>query len=238
MNFLPEMIHQAVVGAPNEVCGLVVARRNRCRLIQAKNLADNPVMGFDLDPAAWLEVGDDEEVIGIYHSHPRGTCEPSMADLTSCELSGVAWHIVDTMGHYSVTQPTGFLAPYLCRPYVHGVHDCYSICKDWYEREWSLMLPDVPRVDQWWEKGENLYIDHFEAQGFHKLVDQKPEVGDGFLMQVNSRVPNHAAVYVGDGNILHHVSNRLSTLDPYGGYWKKHTTHHLRHESRMKAING
>jgi cell wall-associated NlpC family hydrolase len=48
-------------------------------------------------------------------------------------------------------------------------------------------------------------------------------------MQVASPVPNHAAVYLGDGLILHHLQGRLSSRDVYGGYWQKVTTHALRH---------
>jgi cell wall-associated NlpC family hydrolase len=53
--------------------------------------------------------------------------------------------------------------------------------------------------------------------------------GDCFLMQVASPVPNHAAVYLGDGLILHHLQGRLSSRDVYGGYWQKVTTHVLRY---------
>jgi proteasome lid subunit RPN8/RPN11 len=238
MTFLDDMIQQAVAGSPQEVCGLVVSRGSKCRLVQAKNLSEQPHLNFDLDPDAWLEVADDEEVIGVYHSHPRGTAHPSMADLTGCEASGLAWHIVNLEGNYTCTQPTGFEAPYLGRPYVHGVHDCFSICRDWYMREWKLDMPNPERGFEWWEKGQNLYLDHLESAGFKVITGQTPEVGDGFLIQVNSPVPNHAAVYIGKGLILHHVQSRLSTQDPYGGMWQKHTTHHLRHVSRMKAPHG
>lgn len=232
------MIQQAIAASPNEVCGLVVAHGAKCRLVQARNLAEKPRNTFDLDPDAWLEVQDDESVIGIYHSHPRGTSAPSWADLQGCETSGLPWHIVTTEGHYSCTQPSGFVTPYLERPYVHGIHDCFSIVRDWYQREWGLDVPDFPRQDQWWDKGANHYVDHFQEYGFQVIHNQEPEIGDGFFIQIASPVPNHAAVYVGKGLILHHVQNRLSTKDPYGGSWQRHTTHHLRHVSRMKEQNG
>jgi cell wall-associated NlpC family hydrolase len=50
-------------------------------------------------------------------------------------------------------------------------------------------------------------------------------------MKVASSVPNHAAIYIGGDIILHHVYGRLSNRQIYGGYWRKHTTHHLRHKS-------
>lgn len=44
-------------------------------------------------------------------------------------------------------------------------------------------------------------------------------------MQVRSKngVPNHAAVYLGDGLMLHHMYGRLSSRDVYGGYWREVT---------------
>lgn len=78
----------------------------------------------------------------------------------------------------------------------------------------------------------NLYLDNFGSAGFGvaNLTDRTDlKVGDVLLMQVASPVPNHAAVYLGDGLILHHLQGRLSSRDVYGGYWQKVTTHALRH---------
>jgi cell wall-associated NlpC family hydrolase len=44
--------------------------------------------------------------------------------------------------------------------------------------------------------------------------------------------PNHIAVYIGNEMILHHGHGRLSRRDIYGGFWQKHTTHHLRHKTK------
>jgi cell wall-associated NlpC family hydrolase len=78
----------------------------------------------------------------------------------------------------------------------------------------------------------NLYLDNFGSAGFGvtDLTDRTSlKVGDVLLMQVAASVPNHAAVYLGDGLILHHLQGRLSSRDVYGGYWQKVTTHALRH---------
>lgn len=233
---LEQMMEHAAAAYPQEACGLVVATRNgtRARLIRAKNIAADPIRTFDLDPDAWLEVGDTEEVIGVYHSHPDSTSEPSMADRTSCEASGLPWHIVGyPLGSYSRIEPVGFRAPYKGRPYVHAIHDCYGIMRDWYSWEWGLHLPDFKREDLWWEKGQNLYLDNFEACGFVQLIDKDPQQGDMFLIQANGKVPNHAAIWLSDGTILHHVRDRLSGYDPWGGFWLKHSTHHLRHNSKI-----
>jgi cell wall-associated NlpC family hydrolase len=55
--------------------------------------------------------------------------------------------------------------------------------------------------------------------------------GDLILMQIRSRnrVPNHAAIYLGDGMMLHHLHSRLSSRDIYGGYWQEVTRSIWRH---------
>ena len=52
-------------------------------------------------------------------------------------------------------------------------------------------------------------------------------------MQLGADVPNHAAIYIGNGLVLHHPRDRLSCKDVYGGIWQKHTVMHLRHRSKM-----
>jgi len=228
------MLAHASDEQPREACGLVVARGKKCRLIRARNLAAEPRSTFNLDPDAWLEVLDGEEVIGIYHSHPSGNPTPSLADLTGCEMSQLPWHIVGCgTGLFRYVEPSGFRAPYLGRPYVYGVHDCWALVRDWYVREWNLDIPDFPREPEFWLKGQNLFMDHLGEAGFVEVSEGDVEAGDAFLIQVSSPVPNHVAIYLGDGTILHHCRNRLSSRDPWGGYWEKHASHRVRHNSKM-----
>jgi uncharacterized protein YjbI with pentapeptide repeats len=93
----------------------------------------------------------------------------------------------------------------------------------------GVTLPDYVRFDEWWKRGENLYLENFAAAGFSVIDSADLHPGDCFLMQVASPVPNHAAVYLGDDMILHHLQGRLSSRDVYGGYWQKNTTHILRY---------
>lgn len=232
MTFIDEMRAHAAADAPNEACGLVVQSGKKPRLVRARNVAAHPRTTFDLDPDAWFDVAEHEAVIGIYHSHPSTSADPSLADRSACELSGLPWHIVDLVGGYQRIEPSGFRAPYLKRPYVHGVHDCYAIIRDWFEWDQKISLPNYPRTHEWWLRGGNLYLDNFADAGFVE-VDDEPREGDVFLIQIQSPVPNHACVYLGNGTILHHVENRLSSCDVWGGMWSRHATHHLRHNRKM-----
>ena len=81
----------------------------------------------------------------------------------------------------------------------------------------------------WWRHGQNLYLDNFAKAGFVQVQDLKKN--DVILIQVASDVVNHAAVYLGENIIFHHVYGRLSCRAPYGGFWLKNTRMVVRHSS-------
>jgi cell wall-associated NlpC family hydrolase len=221
---------------PRERCGVVVKEGNKPRLIECSNVHDNPHEFFRISAQEWAYLDIDHEVLSVWHTHPNGTAAPSQADRVMIEATGLPWHIVSwPEGGHSYTEPTGYEAPYEGRVFVHGILDCYALVRDWYRREMSVSLPNDDREDEWWNKGKNTYLDGFEKNGFVSMGADVRNLrrGDGILMQVVSKVPNHAAVYLGDGKILHHVHGKLSNITTYGGYWLKHTTHILRHREHL-----
>lgn len=235
---LPDSVKQdaldhAKAEFPKESCGLVAVIKGRKRYFACSNLAETPDEHFVLDPLQYAEVEDQGEIIAVVHSHPKTNHTPSLADRVACEKSGLPWHVVNPQteqwGYY---EPAGFELPYVGREFVFGIVDCYSLCRDWYKREMGLELKDYDRRDQFWLKGESLYMDNFAKEGFHEIPLEELQYGDAILMQLESPLPNHAAVYLGDQLILHHVQKRLSSRDVFGGYYLKSTACALRHESR------
>jgi len=76
---------------PEEACGLLAGTINRdsyktvC-VIPTTNILHSPV-GYRLDPQEQLDAfnqmeGRGWELVGIYHSHPKGPEEPSPTDIT------------------------------------------------------------------------------------------------------------------------------------------------------------
>jgi proteasome lid subunit RPN8/RPN11 len=224
--------------APQERCGAVIETDGVQSLIEYANVHPEPREFFRIGAVEWGKAFLNHNVVAVWHTHPSTSAEPTQADLVYLERTRLPWHIVSGWdGSHSYTEPTGYVAPYEGRDFHHGILDCYALCRDWYSREMGIELPDVDREYLWWNKGANLYIDQFKDHGF---VEVAPEVnvknlrrGDGLLMQVASRVPNHGAIYLGDGKILHHVQDKLSEITNYGGDWLKRTTNHLRHKSQL-----
>lgn len=223
---------------PREACGLVVIVKGRERYRPCRNIATTPSEHFILSPEDYAAAEDDGEITAVVHSHPDMPARPSESDRVSCESSGLPWLIVSVMpddqgmpvaGGIERIEPCGYQAPLVGRPFVHGVLDCWALCRDWYTREMGVTLPSPERQDNWWDDGvSDLYSDAAVAAAGFVPVGRAGELdlstlqrGDLIRMQIRSanQVPNHAAVYLGDGLILHHLYGRLSSRDVYGGYW-------------------
>ncbi len=216
---------------PREACGLIVVVKGRERYVPCRNLAAGSEH-FLLPAEDYAAAEDMGEVIAVVHSHPDAPATPSEADRVACEASGLPWHIVSwPADDLRTITPSGYQAPLVGREFAHGVLDCYTLVRDWYQRERGITLPDFPRRDDWWQHGEDLYMRHYAEAGFVAVSQDQPEqAGDVILMQLRSPVPNHAGVYLGDGTMLHHLHGRLSSRDVYGGYWQEITRCVLRYQ--------
>ena len=231
MNWKDSAFQHAQAEAPCEACGLVVIIKGRERYWPCKNLAVGTDQ-FILDPVDYAEAHDAGSITAIFHSHPNGPAQPSQADLLSCGASGLPWFIVSTInGQWHYMEPERYHAPLVGREWRHGVLDCYSLIRDWYLEERGLLLPDFERRDEWWLRGDNLYLDNFRSAGFVEIGRSDLDVGDVILMRVGSPVPNHGAIFLGYNQIVHHVQNRLSGRDVYSEFWRQRTTHVLRYEN-------
>lgn len=244
-----QAIHShALAEYPRECCGYVVVAKGRERYLPFPNMAATPSEHFVLSGESYAAADAQGEITALVHSHPDMTAAPSEADRVQCEASELPWVIVSVMPAASgpevvdtaVIEPSGYQAPLVGRSFAHGVLDCWSLCRDWYKREWGLDMPNPERPDNWWDDGtSDLYTSNLAAAGFERVLDGAADlrVGDLILMQIRSgnRVPNHAAVYIGDGLILHHLYGRLSSRDVYGGYWQEMTRLVARHRRSPAA---
>lgn len=226
---------------PREACGLLVAVGRKEVYRACKNIAAGKDH-FVIDPEDYMAAEEAGKIIAVAHSHPGGPAAASIADRISCENSGVPWFILpfsETGEPQPMTriEPCGYSQPLLGRPFFHGVLDCYTLIRDWYQRERGITLKDFVRLDGWWNTDKELYLDHFEEAGFKRLDSGLSlQTGDVILMQLRSDRTNHGGVYLGNAGLaedrglhplpnalLHHVYGYLSERVIYGGYWMQNT---------------
>ncbi len=233
----PAALEHARAEYPRESCGVLV----NGAYFPCSNMAKTPTEHFIICESDYRQALEAGEVQAIIHSHPDESAAPSLADLSACEETALPWAIIEVRegvaGVVSWTEPSGYKAPILGRPFVHGVHDCVSILLDFYAREMGQAFTNPEREDEWWNKGENLYLDNLPVYGFEQLPDgTELQRGDIILMQIKSKVPNHAGIYIPGGIlesepsgypvpccILHHMHGQLSRRDVYGGFWMEKT---------------
>ena len=90
---LEDMQAIAERGYPDEICGLLVGKAHKdgwqvSKVRQVNNLnKERAADRFQLDPAGYQAVdlelrGSDEEIIGVFHSHPDCPAKPSPTDLS------------------------------------------------------------------------------------------------------------------------------------------------------------
>ncbi|MBO6507514.1 MAG: Mov34/MPN/PAD-1 family protein [Roseibium sp.] len=228
---------------PKESCGLVVngayvPMENTALPVeqhQGESGCTCQLCSFQIDPAAQLAATADHPLQAVLHSHPDGPMFPSSADMSGQLASKVPWGIIATDGERA-SHPIWFgdevgIAPIIGREFVHGAADCYKLVRDIFAlgkdaleaegvtKEWPfdpIILPEFARDDSWWDKNQDLYLNHFEEAGFKRIDRSEVRPGDCFLSKIRSDKVNHAGAYVGNNLICHHLVTRPSRREPAG----------------------
>ena|ERR1700740_490493 len=229
--FSPEIIAEAKAHAlamyPQEACGIV----SEDTYFVVPNLSSDPNLGFEMPPNTWLDYAP---VQGVLHSHTlaKGGINVSKADMEGYLATGVPWGVCLTDGtsctdHIWLDKNNRDL-PLIGRPFIPGIWDCFSLGLAHFWQELGIEIKDYPRDAGWWDRGENMFVDHFLDAGFVMIPKEEAQVNDVLLMAIGGSTLNHCAIVLGGNMILHHLTKRLSRRDIYGN-WIKMTRKALRY---------
>ncbi len=80
-----EIVEHAREGKPEEICGILCGRSLQAyKLIRGRNIATERIENYEIDPQTLLMQFNfddpDDEMMGIYHSHPVSVAYPSATD--------------------------------------------------------------------------------------------------------------------------------------------------------------
>ena len=216
---------------PKESCGLLIEIKGKEKYYPCKNLSNWTNQCFIIDPVDYSKAEDIGKILAVIHSHPTTQPIASQADMISCEETKLPWHIVnpktEQWGYY---EPSGYEPPLIGRHWVWGVTDCWALVRDWYKEKKGIILRD-------WERPitpEEFIADPmFERcawrTGFRQLrPEEKLENGDLLFMSILTSGLNHVAIFI-DGDVLHHLADRISCKEPYNEWLQKCTGMRLRY---------
>lgn len=108
-----QILHHAQEFPEREVCGLIGSRNGvPVQCYPVPNVAEHPECRFLLDArqqinAMRLMRERGEELFAIFHSHPTGTAEPSVADLQQADYPE-ALYLIASLGTKGVLELRGF----------------------------------------------------------------------------------------------------------------------------------
>lgn len=228
---------------PEECCGVIVNKE----YIPCRNISDNKDQ-FEIYHEDLANAEDLGEIQAYVHSHPDATSRASDLDRIQIELHQKPWVICAYPDlDFQIYEPCGYQAPLVGRNYYHGWQDCYSIVRDFYQREFGITLINFKRSDLWWEYKEScsLYLEGFEKADFVEVEFKHVQYGDVLLCRVGrTEHVNHALIWLGDNGklksektescigsslILHHPYNRKSVREIFGHQWQERVVKVVRH---------
>ncbi|MBK5146012.1 phage tail protein [Budviciaceae bacterium BWR-B9] len=219
-----QILDHALVCYPEESCGFVIATEAGLSYMPCLNIAGTPTEFFEISPDDWLRAYTAGDIVALVHSHPDGLPILSGTDREVQRRTNLDWWLVCGGDIYRYKN----VSPLLGRSFNHGSMDCYTLFQDAYHLV-GIDMPNFSRSDNWWETEQDLYITNMAKTGFYRVKQAEP--GDIILICLGSHKANHAAIYCGNQQVLHHCPNRMSKRDIYNGYWIKYTHSIWRHKA-------
>lgn len=209
MTLAEQIINHAKHVYPNESCGLIVDGA----YIACNNVADDPTETFRISRDDW------QPADVVVHSHPQGERYLSGADRAAQHKMRCDWWLVVASADSWELIKYRYAALLRGRTFEYGRRDCYSMVEDAYML-CGIKLMAYKRKGEAQEIADNAFIVNFPKSGFYQvdLLDMQP--GDVILTSIRGNA-NHASIYLGDEQVLHHPYGGLSRREGFCDVWHK-----------------
>lgn len=230
-----------------EVCGIIVDFDGDIKVIECNNHAQNKKEDFFIDRKELNEKIGNGKLLGYYHSHD-GDAELSIQDLAVANKLNLIAIIINkaNLEIKEFTPDPTYISAFHDRPFIAGYLDCSELVKDYYYKILNISLPTINHpiknlswsdIKEHWEELQcynkpdyNYLLDYFLNNGFNLINKNDLQKHDIILCRAREiEAPVHCLIYLGNNNILHHPSERVSGFELYSNFYKKLTTHCLRH---------
>jgi proteasome lid subunit RPN8/RPN11 len=222
-DFLKEIEQHFEKEYPREGCGLLCVKQGRMHWVPCTNVAKDEE-DFVIDSTEYLKAHRTSDIVGIVHSHPDASCEPSEADRAYCNVLGIRYYIYSYPEmDLCILDPEGARMDLYGREYKFGVTDCFEAARDYLKSVEIEIPPRIAFEDDWWDKDLDYFTDEMLAEwGFEPVDLENAQKNDVIVFNVRAPVGNHCGVYLGGDAFYHHAVDRLSCRESLYPFWVQH----------------
>lgn len=216
---------------PKEGCGVLAKVKDELKWFPCNNVAENND-DFIIDSDQYIDIALRGKILAIIHSHPDSSCNPSQSDIDYCNTLGIRYYIFSypDMELYTL-EPEKKEKELYGRIYEFGVNDCFEAMRDYLSSQNINIPARAAFEDNWWERDLNYFTDEMIKNYNYTRVEDDMKENDVLIFTIQSDIPNHCGVYVGDDMFFHHAENRLSCQENLYPFWKKYITGIYRYDA-------
>jgi len=222
VNFIEDMRQHFKNEYPREGCGILTVVKGKQKWVPCTNIAEED-NHFIIDTKEYLKIARTSDIIGIVHSHPDESSEPSELDINNCNALGKKYYIFSYPEmDLTIVEPKINTTDLYGREYEFGVKDCFEALRDYLQTQNIEIPPRAMFVEDYWDKEIDYFNDKTISEWNHSPVSlNEIKENDVLIFRVFSDINNHCGVYLGNDIFYHHAENRLSCRENLYPQWKK-----------------
>ena len=221
----------AMKEAPRECCGLIVSNGKDVGVLPCNNNSSRPEHHFVISPRDYVRASSAGKIEAIYHSHPDGPAEFSLADQQNYNATKerfILYSVKDDKFCDSLEQENSDL---LGRSFKLGETDCMNIAMDYYRNKFKIKstYEEVWPSDNYYfnEDGKiniKKVIERIKYFNFSLVKNEEPKEHDLLVLKAvgpKDIWPCHLSIHVGHDKVLMQTNKRKSGLIDYEPVVKK-----------------
>lgn len=230
--FYKEIIEHAESFPGEEVCGtvsldkLLIAQVNK-EINESQNKNNSFIISTN-------KILNTENILGVYHSHPIGTADPSESDKKNSEEMCLPYLIYSNeFKNFNLYYPKSYKPTDIYgRPYVTGFYECVCTIKDYLMLEAGI-VDDYSEYNYWPSnvaEEANKYLISILTKRFKRIKDKTIKKHDILILNAGEKI-FHVGMYTGSNQFVHQRAFHLSSKDEFNNSWQKRVKYVFRHNS-------
>lgn len=218
------MIEYAEGNPFEETCGFLYITFTDVKFYPCQNIALDKREYFEISKEDYLECLKLGKIVGIFHSHTANLISAFTQDdidtAEEAEAPIYLYHLGDKTWKEYI--PPSYHVGLEGQMFIFGQQDCFSLVRHYFRQKHKIFIADYDRDEHYLQQADNRILDNFSNEGFINIkISGIPQKEDVFVFSNTRDIPQHFAIFIGPGRVLHHPLGSLSRYDSFNGGWMK-----------------